>query len=332
MRRLYLIVNAYTERVHYFLFGQTMGEGMALFVRQLSISFMGLIAANGIFFAAMLYIGRALGPETFGRFSLTIAIGQLLVIPMMLGMDVAAMRGVAVEQLLLWQKRYITAGFIVVMMGALTVAAIVFGFKQYWESALTLPRGALAMAAVLAMSLAFRNYFDAVARGLGRFKVQALVRMAEALIALGAAVVLAWLGSQNRWRGFVGAIITAATSASLLYIAGGELGSFISFAQWRTATAWHMWRYIRFGMLGALGAVMLVSADKILVGRIFGAPQLGIYAAYHLLSVQVALQLSYVFINVFFPAVSRQRNKQAVLRKLDRLAVYFTGPALALSV
>lgn len=315
------------HQAHVYLFRQPITLGMAQFLQQLLYSGTGLLTANVLLFIATLFVGAYLGPERFGRFALTVAAGQLLAIPMMLGMDVAALRGVARERRLNMRRRTVTSGLVVIVIASAVLAVVVYSsagtLAAWWQ----LPARVVRLAGVLAVALTARNYLDAVVRGLSGFRAQALVRVIEALTVLGVTVVLIMFKLKADWDSFVGVVVAATVLTSWLYLIFGRVERYLSWSAWSAAKAWNMWRYIRFGLLGAAGAVVLVSADKVLIGRILGAQSLGVYAAYHFLSVQVSLQMSYIFVNVFFPAVSRAQGKRAVMGKMDRLVLVGGLPA-----
>jgi O-antigen/teichoic acid export membrane protein len=292
-----------------------MGPQMRVFVRQLSYSTAGLATANGLLLVAALVIGSAAGPEEFGQFSLIVAAAQLLVIPMLLGMDVATLRALARTAVPREQQQAVTAG--------LTVVAIAAGAVTLLGAAL----GAPLLALLLGVALSFRGFFDAVARGLGTFRAQALIRCLEALCMLGGVLFVIGGLKARAGENFAVLLLASSVATSGLYLAAGQK-ALLSARAWRSAVALELWRYVRFALLGSAGALLLVSADKLMIGRLLGEEQLGVYAAYHLLSVQLALQLSYIFVNAFFPAVAGEGSKGAVLKKLDRVMLVAAGPAL----
>lgn len=317
-----------TAAIHRRLFGHAMSSYMRHFLRQLSFSFVGLTAANGILFGTLLLVGRLLGPDQFGLFALVVAISQIIIIPMMLGMDVATMRSVAIYTgRLAMKRRIVSSGFLVMQAAAILITLVVFGMTGWLSARFDIDRMVLRAATVLALAVVFKNFFDGVIRGEGRFKFQARARIFEALVVLVSFGVLFWAVPNSGYTVFVMAMIVGAGMISLLYLTVGKVARLLARQYWEKEEALRLWRYIRFGMVGALGGLLLVSGDKLLIERLLGQASLGVYAAYYFISVQVAAQISYVFINVFFPMVSRRADKLVVLKKLDRLIGVFFMPA-----
>lgn len=332
MAALISAVRAVVLMAHRRLFDHVMSSYMRQFLKQLSFSFVGLTAANAILFGTLLLAGRLLGPQQLGLFALALAMSQLLIIPMMLGMDVAVMRGVAMNiKRLTARRRIVSSGFLVMVSATVLASLIVFVLAGLLSAVFGIASGVIRAATALALALAFRMFFDGVIRGGGKFRFQAGARVLEAAVILLGFVALYWLVGGG-YALFVVATIMGAAVISMLYLMRGGVGRLIGRQYWRGKVALDLWRYIRFGMVGAVAGLLLVGGDKFMIGRLLGQASLGVYAAYYYVSVQVAAQLSYVFINVFFPMVSRHEDKLAVLKKLDRLVVVSFMPAVLVAV
>jgi len=327
------VVARWLAWIHVKLFGQDISAYMRHFLRQLSYSFVGLMIANLLLFAAIMLVGRQLGPEQFGWFSLTVAISQVLIIPMMLGMDVASMRGVSLSQNdRKVMRRVASSGLRVVGVSGLVVAGVVLVGAGQIGGRFGLDISLLRWSAVLAVAIVIKTFLDSVIRGEGQFRLQALVRVLEA-----AAILLGWLwlwrvAGMETYGGFVLALLIGSGLASLLYLSLGRVGNLLSWQAYDSREAWALWQYIRFALIGAVGALLLMTGDKILVEKMMGAANLGVYAAYYFVSVQVAVQVSAIFVNVFFPMVASQNDKQVVLKKLNRLVMWMFIPGVGLTM
>ena len=314
--------------LHRRLFGHTMGAYMKQFLKHLSLSLVGLTLANGVLFGTILLAGRLLGPEQLGMFSFTLAMAQVLVIPMMLGMDVAVMRSVARHAGKLKDaRRIVSSGFLVMGVSLPLVALLIAGLAGALSSLFGVETAVWRMAVVLAIALAFRMFFDGVIRGEGKFKFQSVARVAEALVVLTSFTVLYWLVDGGGHRLFLLATVIGVAVISILYLTGGGAGRLIAWRYGSRPESLRLWRYIRFGMIGSVAGLLMVGGDKLLIERLLGQVSLGVYAAYYFISVQLATQLNYMFINVFFPMVSGYKDKLAVLKKVDRLARLALVPA-----
>ena len=316
------------SRSHQLLFGHEMTLFMRQFLRHLSLSLTGYVVGNSILFIAIVVAGRLLGPYQFGRYALVMAIAQILIIPMLPGTDVAVMRETALRRGAR-RRRAISSGFVFTIFTSFTTALLAFVLAQPVITLLDLDIVVWRVAVVVALAVTVRTFFDSVIRGKGEWHLQMLVRMLDAAIVLAVLAASLWLFALHDFRALVAGIVAGALVAGLLFLARSVHGH-LSYAAMDVETLRTLWRYGRFGVLGATGGILLVSADKVIIGNLLGTTTLGIYQAYYFASVQLAGQVGLIFLNVFFPTIVRQQDLTAVLHKIDRLVLMLFAPALFL--
>ncbi|HLD25628.1 MAG TPA: oligosaccharide flippase family protein [Candidatus Andersenbacteria bacterium] len=314
-----------TAAAHQHLFGQELTVAMKNFLQNLSLSLTGYVIANSLIFVSIVVAGRLLGPSQFGQYALTIALSQILIIPMLPGIDVAAMREVALHPQQLPQ----IAASGLFLLAACTLATWI-GVLLVGDTAarlLGLGGSVVRIAALIALAMAGKTFWDSIVRGSGAFRLQLWVRIVDAALILFIFLAgYAWLGVHD-WRLLaLGVTGGALASAWIFYswVGRGQL-------RWAGVTSAVTRRLVRYGWAGVIGAVagiLLASADKVLLGNFLGSRGLGVYQAYYFASVQLTGQLALIFLNVFFPAAVGQSDLAIVIRKLDRLVVRLAVPAI----
>ena len=89
-----------------------------------------------------------------------------------------------------------------------------------------------------------------------------------------------------------------------------------------------LWQYGKYGILGGISGVLLISVDRVLIKHFLGINELGIYSAYSTASIMVAMQFSWIISNVLFPFASQEKSNYILLKKLDRLSLFSFLPCV----
>lgn len=310
--------------VHQALFGHEMSQHMQDFVRQLSFSFVGYVGANSLLFVAVVLAGRLLGPLQFGQYALVMAVSQVLIIPMVLGIDSAVMREVALKPKNL--EEIISSGFIMQALFSLITVIVLLTIDDLISNRLDIPVDIIRVAVIVALAVGLRAFFDGVVRGQRYFKLQSAVRMIDASVVLFVLIGGYYLAGWDDFRLLSMGITLGALAATCFFGWWGG-GWLLALSKSSLAMARRLWLYGSPGVLGAVAGILLVSADKIILRNTVGTSALGVYQAHYFASVQLSGQLAYIFLNVFFPTVVRERDLSHVLRKLDRLLAISLLPA-----
>jgi O-antigen/teichoic acid export membrane protein len=321
-----VIVRQALLQSHRLLFGHEMTLTMRRFLRHLSYSLIGYVVGNAILFAAVVLAGRLLGPIAFGQYALVMALAQIFVIPMLPGTDMAVMRETALHQGRA-RSQVLSSGLVFASVTSVVAAATAFAFAGKAAGWLGLNVTIWRVAVVVALALVVRTFFDGVVRGKGDWRLQMAARVIDSSMVLGVFTVSFWLFGVRDFRALAAGIFAGALIAGLIFFDQSVRGH-LARAAVSSRMIGILWRYGRFGVMGAIGGILLASADKVLLGKFLGTRDLGIYQAYYFASVQLTGQLALIFLNVFFPTVVRQRDLTIVLRKLDRLVAIFFLPSL----
>lgn len=82
---------------------------------------------------------------------------------------------------------------------------------------------------------------------------------------------------------------------------------------------------IRYGLFALLSGVSFISytnLDKLFINKYLSEADLGLYNAYYFSSIYLISTLMSIFITVFFPTVSRMKDKTNISRAVNKLGIY----------
>ena len=89
-------------------------------------------------------------------------------------------------------------------------------------------------------------------------------------------------------------------------------------------------KYALFFFVGGLSYVFYTNIDKIMITKYRSVFEVGIYHAYYVASINVAMLFAHMFNLVFFPTVSKYDNKGPIFKKINRSLPYLIGLGLPL--
>jgi O-antigen/teichoic acid export membrane protein len=290
---------------------------MKQFLTNLSWSFLGGGIASGVMLVLSISVGRLLGPIGYGRYSLILAISQLIIVPIVFGLDVIGARSVAMAKSKQEKAVVISAtlALVGIIAAPLVVVALIGGktLGQYFH----LDDQVFNLALFLAVALGFKAIVDALIRGLGYFRWQFAVRLVEVAVA----VSLFWYLFFGTHSASAASYVIVLGSSSLVVI-GLNLFRLKAFLTAFTINV--VKRELAYGKMIFLASVLgslFNSLDKLIIARYLGVTELGIYGAYYTASTNFIAQLVGMFINVFFPTISQIDDKEGITTRFNRLAV-----------
>ena len=261
--------------------------------------------------ASIVVLSRLLPPADFGVYAMIIAVVGIGELFRDFGLSLAAIQAPSISAAqrtaLFWANTGIGAALTVVAVVASPLIAEFYGRADL---------ASLVCVAALTFALngAGAQYRVELTRS-GRFKDLAIVDLIGQGVSLTGAIVLATIGF-GAWALVVQAVLLGLTMLVVLLVLG-------RWAPGRPRGLGEIRPFIGFG--GQLLSVQLVSyvssnLDKILVGRLFGAASLGLYAKAFQLYSQPVMQGVTPFANLAISVLSQVRDDpRAYLRRLLKL-------------
>jgi PST family polysaccharide transporter len=262
-----------------------------------------------IHLASTVVLARLLSPEDYGLISMVLAITAFAGLFRDLGLSTAS-----VQRSDLTQAQLNTLFWINVGMGcALTViVAAVSPLVAWFYREPAVLELTIALSAVFIISALGAQHGATLQRTM-QFRRKSLTSVSGALVTLVVSIVLAYLGYRAwalAWGTLAGALVTTLMLFALSPFRPGA-----------PAFSSGMASVLKFG--GHVTAFELVNyfnrnLDQVLIGRVWGAASLGLYArAYQLLMFPIS-NLRAPLITVAFPAMSRLKGEPAAFRQYYR--------------
>lgn len=317
----------FAEIVHLRLFGHSMSAEMRIFLGNLSWSFFGGVIAAGVMFIVNIIAGRWLGPEQYGKYSLVFLISQVLLIPMIFGMDTTISRIVSKE--FSWnfgsvQRNISSAFWFVIAISALFLIVSII-WRDFLANIFSSTTDVVLFGALFGFVLALKTYLDSVVKGFHLFSFQAKIRILESLL-----IIAIFFGSYNLFKNYI-SLVVALIFSGLIVVSR----YFFRFREHilsvpNSASLINLLQYSKFAIATALLTLIVGYGDRFVVNRYFGAGEFGLYSAYYAATVFVSGQVTVIMSNVFFPFISKIERQFLIMKKIDKLAFIGTVPFVAL--
>lgn len=313
------------EIVHLRFFGHTMSDEMRRFLGHLSWSFSGGIIAS----VAMLFVnvlgGRYMGSEQYGLYGLVLAVSQIVMLPVVFGMDIAGLHFLSRSQSREDQSDNLTTTLTFVGVSGIVMVSLTFVifylFRQYFHFDFTF----LVVAIVYSIVSIFRLIADVFFRGLHLFREQFFSRIAEVLLTIFSFVAIFFFLHEASYRSYIFILFIGYIG----FIAYGIEVFRPYFSKFRLSILKQQLSYAWVVVLGSSLGVAFNFIDKIIIVRYLSIQELGIYMAYLTASTNLIAQATQMFVNVYFPAISRISDSVFV-KKLDRVFLLGVVPVFLL--
>ncbi len=309
------------EVVHLRFFGHPMSGEMRKFLGYLSWSFFGGIIASLVMLFVNVVGGRFMGPEQYGLYGLVLAVSQILILLALFGMDTAGLQLLSKDET--GEARSESMTTIAVFVGFSTTAVIVFFLMiaPFISNRSHVDLIFFLVAATYSVIVIARSVSDVFFRGLSFFREQFFSRMAEVFLIICLFFVAFFFLKKVSYVSY------------FFVLCGGYIGFIL-------CGVWFFRRYFskfRFNILkkglsyawiiilsSALG-IVFSSLDKFIIVKYLSIQELGVYMAYFTASTNLVAQATQIFVNVYFPFISKVSDKDFV-RKLDRLFLFGAVP------
>ncbi|MGZ4902199.1 MAG: oligosaccharide flippase family protein [Halobacteriota archaeon] len=290
--------------------------------REASAFFLGTsYAAVGTVFGAALTLlfnvlgARLLGPEGYGNLNLVLTVSALLAISMGFGLSAtikyAAGEEDAVQRTIISTSSILVSVLIVVSVGIFTVLSAPFA------QLLGIPVSVYLFAAAYAVTLTLFTLTMNILRIGFRMRSYAIFNAVQSTILLATFLIFIGAG-QVTWQTAAYAILLANIVVSILIAIYMRRYLSLRFDRaWARAIA-------RYSLITLPGAIALagIGVDRLLINALVTTAAVGIYNAYFLPSVTIAVTTWGIFNATFFPYASKRNDRHAFIASINRAAPY----------
>ena len=307
------------------IFKEKMDDQARSFV--LSTSYVGIGTVVGSLFtlAFSIIAARALGPGNFGILGLVTTVGTILAISMIAASTPMIKYGSEVQDHRV-QVTIISTAYILIAVVTVASACIFVLFSAPLSYLFGVTAEVFFFALFLAVTSTFYQLTTNSLRVFFKMRAYALLTAAQSVILLAA--FLAFISKNlTSWE-------LAAYSYYLSYaVIGFILVVYLKdYIKLRFERSWAK-KIVHYSLLALPGGVAatFMGVDRILINKFTTTADVGIYNAYFLPSITVAVLLWMVINAAFFPYASKSDDKLAILRRVNKAMPYLAA-ALAPSV
>jgi O-antigen/teichoic acid export membrane protein len=307
------------------IFKEKMDDQARSFV--LSTSYVGIGTLVGSLFtlAFSIIAARALGPGNFGILGLVTTVGTILAISMIAASTPMIKYGSEVQDHLV-QVTIISTSYILIAVLTVASACIFVLFSAPLSYLFGVTAEVFFFALFLAVTSTFYQLTTNSLRVFFKMRAYALLTAAQSVILLAA--FLAFISKNlTSWE-------LAAYSYYLSYaVIGFILVVYLKdYIKLRFERSWAK-KIVHYSLLALPGGVAatFMGVDRILINKFTTTADVGIYNAYFLPSITVAVLLWMTINAAFFPYASKSDDRLAILRRVNKAMPYLAA-ALAPSV
>lgn len=321
------------ERNHRRIFSAPPSKEMLAFVDNIGIFSLGAFFSGVFLFIFNLLAGRLLGPSLYGQFQISLSYGGLFAIPMAMGINLALVRFVAPEKDP--AKQQILFSSAAVLVGALTLSLslVLLLFSRPFSAMLNISHPIYVLSIGIAIASSLFSIPKGMIYSLHKFRLGSFVEMLTGFLNLGIFLLL-YIRFSNTANTPIIARITATAVITLLlmYYLRRFVRPIIS-----RSIAKLFFQYGIFSMMNVVILFLLANIDRILLNWYRDLPTVGVYTAYMSAATFGSSAFLQIFNTVFFPTMSRQKEKKVVLDKMLILAkkfgfLAFIGSMIAIPV
>jgi O-antigen/teichoic acid export membrane protein len=281
--------------------------------------------AVGTLFGALLTFGfnvlaaRVLGPGNFGNLSLITALSAILAISMALVLTPTIKYASGVHDDAERARIISTSAIQVVLFTAATTSVLALLAPQL-AHVIGVSVDVYAFALAYAVTITFFTLTMSALRILIRMRAYALFNAAQSVILLAA--FLTFVGYDVRsWQAAVYSIFVSNVAISLILVVYLKRYFTLQFdRRWSKKIL----EYAVNALPGAI-AISCMGVDRILINRFLTAWDVGIYNAYFLPSLTIALMLWSIVNAGFFPFASKRQDKLNLFRSVNKAAPYLAA-------
>ena len=307
------------------IFKEKMDDQARSFV--LSTSYVGIGTVVGSLFtlAFSIIAARALGPGYFGILGLVTTVGTILAISMIAASTPMIKYGSEVQDHRV-QVTIISTAYILIAVVTVASACIFVLFSAPLSYLFGVTAEVFFFALFLAVTSTFYQLTTNSLRVFFKMRAYALLTAAQSVILLAAFLALI---SKNLTSWELAAYSYYLSYAVIGFILVVYLKDYIKL---RFERSWAK-KIVHYSLLALPGGVAatFMGVDRILLNKFTTTADVGIYNAYFLPSITVAVLLWMVINAAFFPYASKSDDKLAILRRVNKAMPYLAA-ALAPSV
>lgn len=290
-------------------------------------------ASSLILFLFQIYLGRSLGPDGYGNFAYILTVGNFLSILYMIGLQQAIINIISPltgnER-----KAHLSTILLLILLLFLGMSILFFFVQELIGTLFTIDPTLVRYSILYAFAFGLYSLIQASVQALQDMRSVSILRLVSCIL-----FVVIFFALQSilpyaiDYRGVVGCKSAGLVSA-IVVILLVSLRREISFRLFNLKASRVLFHYALYGFLLQVCAAFTLEFSKIVLNRYFDAATIGLYQVYFISSVSIAQMILVSIVTVYFPAISKSKNKARVIETLasyERFLPLLIVPSLLLS-
>lgn len=307
------------------LLGMDIGPGTRQFVHNLELVTIGFGLAKIISSSVAVLAGRLLGPHEFGLVNLSVAIGTLVYMMMLFGLNTTIVRYGSKAGDQAARRKVFSTAFHLVLGLAFVLIIAAFLFENNLTRIFGVDKGIYKLGILFALSFSLYAVTSAMYEALNRFRLRSMLELVFSAT-LAVVFVSLYFTETNRTHfslcaGYISGYL-AAFATGIIFIRH-EYEFSLDFV-----LAKQLLRYGFYLAICGLAFFVIVNMQRIYINRILAPSEVGFFSAYALGSTNVGMIAATVFVTVFFPKASSSKNIDGIFRKLSKASSLVVLPSL----
>ncbi|MGI5153729.1 lipopolysaccharide biosynthesis protein [Microbispora sp. CA-102843] len=282
--------------------------------------------ASGTAAATTLVIARGVGAAAFGHFTVVLSIALIVTVGMLTSLNYVMFQELPRAEPGARPALVTTALLATLVMGAAVFAAGLAA-APLLTAALGVDTRTLAFALALALSMTLNQLTESFLRGLKRFRLVAGLKLAVAVVYMGAAACCLLVFGVRDAEPYLVALIGTNLAFALVSVAGFEVAP----RSWSWALARSLYRHGAYVTVIAALTAVVFGVDVIFLNHWAPRADVGVYSVYNGFPKRL---LGVVFTDgvglVLLPTLATS-DKPAVMRRIARLAPVVFGATVVFS-
>ncbi len=300
------------EHIYRKVVGNSSTFNSRLFLKNISYIGLGTILSGVFLLLFNIISARILGPEEYGKYSLAISISQILMVPMVMGLNFAV-----VKHITIWENKRSIASTAIFAVFSLTIisAIVLFFLSPILSSILGVERVIFFVALGFAVFSSLALILKATCQGLERFKLLSSIEPLAGAITLFTAILFLHSFGKHFWWPAIAYMVSFACLVLIMF-----LNVRPTFDRVKRNLLKKMLPYGVFAVIGSISSFLLVASDKLVIHSALPARELGLYSAFYVVSNSIIINRFLAIVNtVLFPNLSKEHDKRPAFSTLRSL-------------
>ena len=297
------------------------------FFKNFSYLALAEIIGSVIGFPIKILVGRFLGPVEYGKYSLVINLTQFFIIPMILGFSSATLKYLPSHP----EKKSQIIGMIGGLTLSTTFCSSLFFLCTHsvWTHLFSISDDIFHWTIAFSILYVLYYVFEAFQRGLARYSLLFWISILNSVVLLLIFLVLLFGFHQSTYQTFVSANIGAYAVSCIiffLYILRDRPRFFIEKNLTRKILEYTGW-----STLGGITGFLISNTDRLFLNSFVSLYWVGVYSAYANASTVIIGRFFQLFLNVYFPSIAKEHDKEGVIRTIRKMYKVAVIPVFLIS-